>query len=268
MLTAFRHDDVTELRLASVRSRLSGMRVRAFVVRGVLIDAGFPTVASELVRWVAAHPMRGAALTHAHEDHAGGASALARLGVPLWMSERTRERLVTPAPVLWYRRFAWGSPVPLGDHRVLALPPELEAIATPGHSSDHHIIWDRETGTVFGGDLFIGVKVRLAHLTEDPYATVASLRRVIALAPRRYFDAHRGLLAHPVALLAAKADWMEATIAQCERLIAGGHDDASVARRALGADRIARWYTAGDYTKLNWVRGVRRSIALRMSGKS
>jgi hypothetical protein len=60
-----------------------------------------------------------------------------------------------------------------------------------------------------------------------------------------------------VALLEAKAAWIEATAAQCDRLIADGLDDRAIARRVLGTDRLGRWYTAGDYTMENWVRGVR-----------
>jgi glyoxylase-like metal-dependent hydrolase (beta-lactamase superfamily II) len=259
MLRIFHHDDVTELRFSSWRSRLSGMRVSAFVVRGVLVDSGFPSEALALARWARAHAVQGAALTHGHEDHAGGAPALARVGIPIWMSEGTRALVVAPKPIFFYRRFSWGAPEPLGASSPLELPAALEPIATPGHSADHHVLRDRETNTVFGGDLFIGVKVRVAHASEDPRATLASLRRVIALAPRRFFDAHRGLLDDPVPLLTAKADWMEATIAQCEALIADGFDDRTITRHVLGADRLGRWYTAGDYTMENWVRGVRNA---------
>lgn len=268
MLRTIRHHDVTELRFSSWRSRLSGMRVSAFLVRGVLIDAAFPSLGPALARWVRAHSVRGVALTHAHEDHAGGAPLLARAGIPLWMSASTREKLRAPAPVRFYRRFSWGSPGPLGASEPFTLPAGLHPVATPGHADDHHVFWDAETESIFGGDLFIGVKVRFAHPTEDPYATVSSLRHVIALRPRRYFDAHRGRLVDPLPLLAAKATWMEAVIAACERRIVDGEDDATIARRVLGADRLVRWYTAGDYTMANWVRGVRRGFDLRSAGNS
>lgn len=260
MLTVQTHGDVTELRFSTWRSRLSGMRVSAFVTRGTLFDSGFPAASPALAQWLQGHPVEVAALTHYHEDHAGGAAALARLGVPLWLPDATRALVAAPPAVLFYRRFSWGSPVPLGAHAAGALPPDIEAIPTPGHTADHHVFWDPSTCTVFGGDLFIGVKVRIAHASENPRATSASLRRVIALAPRRFFDAHRGLLADPVALLTAKADWIDATVDWVERLAAQGFSDAHIARRVLGSDRFGRWYTGGDYTMENWVRGTRRHV--------
>ncbi|MDQ8153065.1 MAG: MBL fold metallo-hydrolase [Gemmatimonadota bacterium] len=258
MLTVLTHDDVTELRFSTWRSRLSRMRVSAFVTRGTLFDSGFPVATPALTQWLRRHPVQAAALTHHHEDHAGGACALAALAVPLWIPDAARALVTAPPRVLFYRRFSWGSPAPLGPYIAAALPLGIEAIPTPGHTADHHIFWDAGTGTVFGGDLFIGVKVRIAHASEDPRATSASLRRIVALAPRRFFDAHRGLLCNPAALLTAKADWIDAMVDRVEQLAAQGLSDADIARRVLGSDRLGRWYTAGDYTMENWVRGVRR----------
>lgn len=261
MLHTLTHDDVTELRFTTWRSRSMGFQVSAFVVRGVLIDSGFPGCASDLARYLAAAAPEGCVLTHYHEDHAGGAAAAARAGVPLWMDARTEERVRAPKPIGLYRRYTWGSPAPLGPFAAFALPAPFECIATPGHSDDHHIVWDRATGTVFGGDLFIGVKVRISHQTETPRSLVQSLRRVIDLQPSRYFDAHKGLLASPVQALTAKADWLERTIESIDALIVKGLDDATIAARVLGRDWWNRTFTGGDYTMANFVHCVRASAS-------
>jgi glyoxylase-like metal-dependent hydrolase (beta-lactamase superfamily II) len=234
-----------------------GFRVSAFRVHGVLVDTGFPACANDVARYVRSQPVAGAVITHWHEDHAGGAAALAGANVPLWMDARTARRLCAPKRIGFYRRFTWGSPQALCASRPLELPAPLECIATPGHSDDHHVVWDPETRTVFGGDLFIGVKVRVSHQSEHPRALVGSLRRIAALGPARLFDAHKGLIDRPVAALTAKADWTEATVARIDALIEEGVDDATIARRVLGADWLYRAWTAGDYTMANWVRSVR-----------
>ncbi len=258
MLQVIYHDGVTELRCSTWRSRSVGFRVSAFLVRGVLVDTGFPNCAGALARFIATARPDGCVVTHFHEDHAGGVAAVARAGVPIWMDARTAQRVRHPARIGFYRRYTWGSPSPVETFTPFIPPGTLECIPTPGHSDDHHAVWDRETGTLFGGDLFIGVKVRGSHASEQPRTLVRSLRRVIALAPRRLFDAHRGLMEHPVTLLTAKADWLEETIAAIDALIADGQDDASIARRVLGSDRFSDFFTAGDYTMRNFVRSVRR----------
>jgi len=259
MLQVLAHDDVTELRFTTWRSRSMDFRVSAFVVRGVLIDTGFPDCAGDLARYLAATPPTGCVVTHYHEDHAGGAAVVARAGVPLCMDARTADRLHSPKPIGFYRRYTWGSPMPLGTFSPFALPLPMQCIPTPGHCDDHQVVWDERTGTVFGGDLFIGVKVRISHVTERPRALVQSLRRVIALRPARYFDGHKGLLAAPLDALAAKADWMEKTIESIDALIATGLDDATIAGRVLGRDWWNRTFTGGDYTMRNFVACVRAS---------
>jgi glyoxylase-like metal-dependent hydrolase (beta-lactamase superfamily II) len=259
MLQVIHHDGVTELRCSTWRSRSLGFRVSAFLVRGVLVDTGFPDCAGELARYIATARPDGCLVTHFHEDHSGGVAAIARAGVPVWMDARTADRVRSPSRIGFYRRYTWGSPSPVGAFTPFVPPRSLECIATPGHSDDHHAVWDSETGTLFGGDLFIGVKVRGSHASEQPRTLVRSLRRVIALGPRRLFDAHRGLVEHPVRLLAAKADWLEETIAAVDALIAEGLDDASIARRVLGNDWFSHLFTAGDYTMRNLVLSVRRT---------
>lgn len=269
MLHIIHHDDVTELRFATWRSRSVGFRVSAFLVRGVLVDTGFPACAGALARFIATAQPDGCLVTHFHEDHSGGVAVVARAGVPVWMDARTAARVRQPERIGFYRRYTWGSPLPVGAFTPFTPPDPFACIATPGHCDDHHAVWDRETGTLFGGDLFIGVKVRGSHASEEPRTLVRSLRRVVALRPRRLFDAHRGLVENPVDLLTAKADWLEQTIASIDALIVAGLDDTAIARRVLGNDWFSRAFTAGDYTTRNFVRSVRLTapdIGPRASG--
>ena len=260
MIALSAHGDVTRLEMSSRRSRLVGYAVSAYLVRGVLVDTGFPAIGAELARFVAERRPRGILLTHQHEDHAGNVALAARLGVPLGAAPATLEAMRRGERIGFYRRYPWGSMPPLTD----AQTPEpfadeaLTLVATPGHSPDHHAVWDAETRTLFGGDLFLGVRVRVARADEDPRALVASLRAAAALEPARLFDAHRGPVRDPVAALTAKADWLEETIAAVERLAREGLGDAAVRRAVLGREEMAGYFSLGDYSRTNFVRAVRR----------
>ena len=240
-----------------------GFTVSAYFVRGVLIDTAFRHVAREVDAWVAARRPHGAILTHYHEDHSANAELLAARGVPLGMAPATEAKLRAPERILWYRRWCWGEQPPVTSRVEPFAHPSLEMIHTPGHSSEHHVVWDAERETVFGGDLFLGVKVRISHPwpREDVRAQVASLRRVAALRPARYFDGHRGLVPNPVEQLAAKADWMEETIGRADALIARGLGDDAIVRALFGReDRLAP-ATFYDYSRRNWVASVRATAA-------
>jgi glyoxylase-like metal-dependent hydrolase (beta-lactamase superfamily II) len=134
----------------------------------------------------------------------------------------------------------------------------LELIPTPGHASDHHVVWDAERETLFAGDLFLGVKVRAAHPGEDPRQLARSVRTAAALRPKRMFDSHRGLVPEPVATLLAKADWLDDTIARIERLITQGWSDRAITRMILGREDAAHYMSRGALSKVNFVRAVRR----------
>lgn len=259
MISLSSHGDVTRLEMSSRRSRLIGYSVNAYLVRGVLVDTGFPSIGAEFARFVAERRPRGVLLTHVHEDHAGNVALASRLGLPVGAAPATLDALRRVGPIGFYRRYTWGSmpPVDIGGPEPFA-DESLSLVATPGHSPDHHAVWDAETRTIFGGDLFLGVRVRVARADEDPRALVASLRAAAALQPARLFDAHRGPVRDPSAALTAKADWLEETIAAVERLAAEGLDDTAVRRAVLGREEMAGYFSLGDYSRTNFVRAVRR----------
>ena len=257
MLRPETYDDVTRIVMSTGASRAIGYDVSAYFVRGVLIDVGFPAVARDLARWLTFARPSGAMITHHHEDHAGNAELVARAGIPMAASRATLALLRAPAPLAFYRRAIWGTP------RRLVTPIEpladsgLAFVATPGHAADHHVVWDAERETVFGGDLFLGVKVRAAHPEEDPRRLVDSVRAIAALRPTRLFDAHRGLVRSPETALRAKADWLEAAIGTIDDRIDAGWSDRAIVRDVLGREELSSYVSRGAMSKRNLVARVR-----------
>jgi glyoxylase-like metal-dependent hydrolase (beta-lactamase superfamily II) len=263
MLREERHGDVTRLIFESLPSRSMGFDVSAYAVRGALIDTAFHDVRADLGAWLDARHPDGVIVTHYHEDHAGNAELVAGRGYPMWIARETLEHTRSPAAILWYRRWCWGPQPPLLSPVFPFVHAELEVIHTPGHSSDHHVVWDAERETVFGADLFLGVKVRVSHPwpREDVRAQIAALRRVITLRPSRFFDAHRGQVPDAIAQLTAKVNWLEETTGAIDALIAKGWSDQAIARRLLGAESWTSYVTRFDYSRRNFVGSVRATTA-------
>jgi glyoxylase-like metal-dependent hydrolase (beta-lactamase superfamily II) len=259
MIRIERHGDVTRFEMSSSWSRAIGYTASAYLVRGVLIDCGFPAARHHVQAMLADARPRGLMVTHYHEDHAGNVERVAQLGIPIAASPDTLQRLWSPAPIRLYRRVTWGTAPPLHSHVTAFESDDLALIPAPGHSADHHVVWDAADGTLFGGDLYLGVKVRVAHPGEDPRVLAATLRRIAALGPTRLFDAHRGYVANPVPLLIAKADWIDETIAAIEARIAAGASNAAIVREQFGGESLPGYLSGGDYSRTNFVRAVRRS---------
>ena len=256
------HADVTAVELFTRRSRLASYSVHVYVVRGALVDTGFHAVRRDVGRLVDEVAPRGAFVTHWHEDHAGNVELLARRGVPLALSAATEAQVRRVAPIAVYRRFTWESMPALRAAVTPFAPEDLQLLPAPGHSPDHHVVWDPATRTLFSGDLFLGVKVRVMHPSEDPYAIMASLRAAAALEPARMFCAHRGAVATPVQALLARAEWLATTVGEIERRIAAGTtDDAAIARAVLGREGFTGWISRGEYAHRNIVAAVRRRVS-------
>jgi glyoxylase-like metal-dependent hydrolase (beta-lactamase superfamily II) len=259
MIELQRFGDVERIRMASWGSRLAGMDVSAYLVDGVLVDSGFPRSRNDLARFLDERGVVGAMLTHYHEDHAGNAALLAERGIPLMMHSLTLERVRRPSAIRPYRRIVWGTPAPLMSTSSDAPPStSLCFLYTPGHSEDHQVVWDPNRATLFSGDLWLGVRARVMHVNENPFRILQSLRAVLALRPERMFDAHRGEVREPVTAVGAKIGFMEDTIATIQAKAAKGWTDRAILHSVLGGDEPVALASGGEYSRMNFVRAVRR----------
>lgn len=239
-----------------------GYSVFVFVVRDQLIDTGFPGARNAVARLLDERRPRGVVVTHQHEDHAGNVDVVARRGTPIAMARATEDALrAGEASVGLYRRACWGAMAPLRTAIEAYEPSGLELLPTPGHSPDHHVVWDAERETLFSGDLFLGVKVRVARPMEDPRALAQSARRAAELRPRRVLDAHRGIVPNGADALRAKAAWLDETIGAIDGCIARGWSDRAITRAVLGREDLVYVVSRGDLSRVNFVRAVRATGA-------
>jgi glyoxylase-like metal-dependent hydrolase (beta-lactamase superfamily II) len=263
VIDVVRYDDVHRVRMWTRRSVAVGYDVSAYLVRGILVDTGFRHVAGDLVRALEELRPRGVIVTHWHEDHAGNAARLAASRLPMWMADYTEQKLRARPRMKLYRHWTWGRPLALAGDVTPLDPAPLRVISTPGHSPDHHVVFDANTATLFSGDLWLGVKVRIMGYAENPYEIIASLRTAIALQPRRMFDAHRGMVDKPIDALNAKRAWLEETVDAIERRLDAGDSERAIVRAVLGGEERTALVSQGEYSRRNLVRTVAQSRSRR-----
>ena len=74
------------------------------------------------------------------------------------------------------------------------------------------------------------------------------------------FDAHRGLVDSPCVALRTKTEWLAGILGEVERRLAEGWSDREIVRRVLGGEERAAYVSAGDYSRRNLVKAVRRRL--------
>jgi glyoxylase-like metal-dependent hydrolase (beta-lactamase superfamily II) len=133
-------------------------------------------------------------VTHTHRDHCAGAQALAaRTGAPVWGAGPHPDGDAIGAPALDEggdrgfrpdRRLADGEVV-AGDGWT------IEAVATPGHLSNHLCYALREEGALFTGDHIMGWSTTVVAPPEgDMGDYLASLDKLLARDDRFYLPTH------------------------------------------------------------------------------
>lgn len=190
----------------------------------ILFDTGpestFETVAAQLPeRGFSLQDVRHVFLSHIHFDHAGAAWRFAQLGATIYVHPRGAPHLTHPAKLVASatRLYGddmprlWGKIDPVPQERVRVLENndvvrigqfEIQAIATPGHASHHHIYhWG---DSVFGGDV---AGVRLGGGPPVPpfvppeleiEAWLESIAKIRHLNPAKLYLPHFGLVKGPI----------------------------------------------------------------------
>ena len=235
--------------------------------RAAFVDCGTAHSVPHLLAALTAHGLAPTAvdwllLTHVHLDHAGGAGQ--PRGAPHMIDPR---KLIDASIAVYgaedYARL-YGDLLPIDAARVsptadgerLALGSRtIEVVHTPGHALHHQAYLDHAAQVVFTGDTFglayppLAVQGRPFALPTtsptqfDPQQLIASIRRVVALAPRAACLTHYGRIGDIARvgddLVRMVERFTDAALAVADT---AAQDEARVAlRSALRAIVLAEW---------------------------
>lgn len=187
------------------------LNVYCFETDGVLIDTGAQTLLPEFKPFFAKVNVDQVALTHAHEDHTGGARYIQETyGVPIYMSEKTKDESTQRAAYPLYRKLFWGkrqpfSAQPLGE-TFESRHAHWDVIETPGHTKDHLSFLNRETGQLFSGDLYVNPKTKVVLQEESMPSIMQSIERVLTYDFDEVFCCHAGYVKNGRQALTDKLD--------------------------------------------------------------
>lgn len=159
-----------------------------------VIDPG-TTDPGHLARILTAGTVELVIITHGHPDHYSGAFHIAdATGARVAASEKFWSRFPAPPTAVTLRE----------GEVIIAAGLELEVLETPGHSSDHVSLYERERGILFCGDVVLGQGTAVISPPDgDLIAYLASLNKLRALEPKVLLPGHFEPSTDPVGLI----DW-------------------------------------------------------------
>lgn len=205
-----------------------------------------------LLAVIAGRPVRAIVITHHHRDHSPGA---------------VRLKAETGAPIVGAAPFALEDAGPRSDasfdhdyapDRVIAEGETvagdgwtLEAIATPGHTSNHLAFALIETKALFSGDHVMGWATSVVSPPDgDMTAYMESLDKLITRDDRIYYPGHGEAVERPQRLVRGLLGHRKQREGQIRRLIESGTGaiPAMVEKMYVGVDK--RLYPAAERSVL------------------
>ncbi|MCB2188708.1 MAG: MBL fold metallo-hydrolase [Deltaproteobacteria bacterium] len=259
MLTVKQFGKITRFKMGREIQGVVPYWCAAWLVEGLLVDAGCPATAGELAETLAGRQLDTVVNTHHHEDHSGGNAELARrLGVRLLASAAAGEEIRRGFYMQPYRQLVWGEfepseTAPLGD-TLRAGPHTFQVLPAPGHAEDHVVLVEPDEGWAFVGDLYVARRPKTARPEDDSIVTRLSLEKLRALGPRTLFTGLGEVVTEAIAALDECITHLAEMEAQVKALTAQGLTPPEIVIKIFGRESNLAPMTEGHYSYENFVR--------------
>ncbi|MGN7387988.1 MBL fold metallo-hydrolase [Sporosarcina sp. SAFN-015] len=237
------------------------LNVHCFETDGVLIDTGSRTLAEEFKPFLEQADVDQVVITHAHEDHNGGANYLQNeRGLPIFMNEMTIDECVRKADYPFYRKFFWGarrpfSAKPIGEtfHSRSA---EWSVIPTPGHAKDHLAFLNKETGQLFSGDLYVHPKTKLILRDESIPTIINSIEKTLQYDFGEMFCCHAGYVKDGRMALQKKLAYLQELREETLSLREKGYGAREIHSRLFTKKYPITLFSFGEWNSMHIIRSI------------
>ena len=188
-----------------------------------VIDPGPDDAAhiAALLRAIAGRPVRAIVITHHHRDHSPGSRPLAAAtGAPIVGAAAVHVASDSPRLDAAFDADYAPDRVMAGGERVVGEGWTLEALATPGHTSNHLAFALPETKALFSGDHVMGWATSVISPPDgDMGQYMASLDTLLGRDDRIYYPGHGEAVENPQRLVRGMLGHRKQRETQIQRLL-------------------------------------------------
>lgn len=237
------------------------LNVHCFETDGVLIDTGARTLAREFKPFFEQADVDQVVITHAHEDHTGGAQFLQyELGLPIFMNKSAINECARKADYPFYRKFFWGARQPFAAEPIgetfHSRNAEWTVIPTPGHAKDHLAFLNKETGQLFSGDLYVHPKTKLILRDESIPTIINSLEKTLAYDFGELFCCHAGYVRDGRMALQKKLAYLQELREETLDLRKNGYGVREIHARLFTKKYPITLFSLGEWNSIHIIRSI------------
>lgn len=241
--------------------------VFVFFVDGMLIDTGPQNLESELISFYENISFDIVTLTHHHEDHTGTAPWIQEnRNVPIYIHPKGIDICAEVCPYPEYRQIMWGirkkfKALPIKD-TIQSRTKEWKVIDTPGHADDHISLFDKETGTLFSGDLYVSPKTKIMMKNESVPQIMDSIRTVLTYDFRSMFCCHAGYIPDGKVKLKQKLEYLENLYGEVKSLYETGLSNEEIDKKIFRKKYTLTSASDGEWDSLHIISSIVSDIVV------
>lgn len=237
------------------------MNIYSYLVDGILIDTGSQSLLNEFKPFLQTADYDKVMLTHIHEDHTGGAAWIAEhRNKPMYIHPMSVELGAKEGDYPMYRHIYWGDRKPFFAEPIGKTFESRSAIwdviETPGHASDHVAFYNRGTGALFSGDLYVQSKTKVTLRDENIPQIIRSLEQVLTYDFKEVFCCHAGYLSNGRELLQEKLAYLTDVSGKVNLLHSQGLETQEIKQKLFPKSYPITKFSEGEWDALHIVTSI------------
>lgn len=257
------YERVTQIRMSRELGGKPVYWVAAYLVDGLLIDAGSSHTSKELTAFLEDRDLKLIVDTHYHEDHIGGNhDIVSKYGVNVYAHPESIPLIGRQFDLYPYQEIAWGYPLPT---TVKPVPNVLttdhytfRVIETPGRCAGHICLAELSEGWCFTGDLFARENPKFIRPEEKIGGIIRSMRKLLDVPTERLvlFTAVGKIVEDGRKALAACINYLTELAAKVKDLDRSGATLDDIVKNLFGGEHPFAQLTNGQFSTCNLVRSL------------
>lgn len=258
MIEVTTHGEVLQIRMSRYADFPVARWVCAYLVDGLLIDAGPSHTAEELTAALKDKGLKLVVNTHHHEDHVSANKYLQdAYGIDIFAHPLAIDKINSPATLYPFQEEVWGYPVPslvkpVGSY-LETQHYRFDVISTPSHDLDHICIFEPQNGWLFTGDLYVTTRPVVCRPIDDMWGLLADLKKLRSLNPTMIFPAPTHVVKNPCVKLDNLITYLGDLGSRIDSLYNMGMKEEQIRDEIFGAESPLAQLTEQEFSSLNMV---------------